>query len=167
MAAPMDTWTHVIVIGIGATALTDLWALARRALLGVAPPDFGLVGRWLAHMPRGRFRHDAISAAPRIAGERLLGWTAHYLIGVAFASLLPLLFGAAWLRDPTPGPAMVVGLGTVAAPFLLMQPGMGAGLAARRSPRPATARLHSLVMHAVFGLGLYASAIATRALGAS
>jgi hypothetical protein len=86
---------------------------------------------------------------------------------VAFAALLPLLFGAAWLRDPTPGPALAVGIGTVAAPFLLMQPGMGAGLAARRSPRPAAARLHSLVTHAVFGLGLYASAIATRALGAS
>jgi hypothetical protein len=62
---------------------------------------------------------------------------------------------------------LAVGIGTVAAPFLLMQPGMGAGLAARRSPRPAAARLHSLVTHAVFGLGLYASAIATRALGAS
>jgi hypothetical protein len=163
----MDTWIPVIVIGIGATALTDLWALARRALLGVAPPDFGLVGRWLAHMRRGRFRHDAIAAAPRVAGERILGWAAHYLIGVAFAAILPLLFGAAWLRDPTPGPALAVGLGTVAAPVLLMQPGMGAGIAASRSPRPAAARLHSLVTHAVFGLGLYAAAIATRAIGAS
>lgn len=163
----MDTWIPVIVIGIGATALTDLWALARRALLGVAPPDFGLVGRWLAHMPRGRFRHHAIAAAPRIAGERILGWVAHYLIGIAFTMLLPLLFGAAWLSDPTPGPALAVGLGTVAAPFLLMQPGMGAGIAASRSPRPAAARLHSLVTHAVFGLGLYAAAIATRAIGAS
>jgi hypothetical protein len=54
--------------------------------------------------------------------------------------------------------ALAVGIGTVAAPFFVLQPGMGAGIAARRSAHPGRARLHSLLMHAVFGLGLYASA---------
>ena len=35
--------------------------------------DLGLVGRWLGHMPRGRFRHDSIARAPFISGERLIG----------------------------------------------------------------------------------------------
>ncbi len=157
----MDAWIATALIGIGATALTDLWSLARRALFGLPLPDFGLVGRWLAHMPRGRFVHVSIAAAAPVAGERMLGWVAHYLIGAAFAALMPLLFGAAWLRNPTLAPALAVGIGTVAAPFLLMQPGMGAGLAARRSPRPNFARLQSLATHAVFGLGLYAAAWAT------
>ena len=52
----------------------------------------------------------------------------------------------------------------MAAPFLLMQPGMGAGIAASRTPRPAAARLHSLVMHAMFGLGLYAAGLAISAM---
>jgi hypothetical protein len=39
-----------------------------------------------------------------------------------------------------------------------MQPAMGAGIAASRTPRPAAARIHSLVMHAVFGLGLFLAA---------
>jgi hypothetical protein len=51
-----------------------------------------------------------------------------------------------------------VGIGTVAAPFFLMQPGMGAGIAASRTPRPNAARLQSLLTHAVFGLGLYITA---------
>ena len=51
-----------------------------------------------------------------------------------------------------------MGIDTVAAPFLLMQPGMA--IAARLTPHPATARMHSLAMHAVFGLGLYAAASA-------
>ncbi len=157
----MDPWTTTALIGLGATAFTDAWALARRALWAVPLPDYGRVGRWLAHMPHGRFRHASIAAAAPVAGERTLGWVAHYLIGVAFAALMPLLFGTAWLRDPTLGPAMAVGIGTVAAPFLLMQPGMGAGIAARLTPRPSIARLHSLAMHAVFGLGLYISAWAT------
>jgi hypothetical protein len=60
---------------------------------------------------------------------------------------------------------LIVGLGSVAAPFLLMQPGMGAGIAASRTPRPTAARLRSLVTHGIFGLGLYATGWVTCLLG--
>jgi hypothetical protein len=46
----------------------------------------------------------------------------------------------------------------VAAPFLLLQPALGAGIAASRTPRPNVARRRSLVTHLVFGLGLYLAA---------
>jgi hypothetical protein len=153
----MDVVGSTLLTGIGATAVTDLWSVLRRRLLHVPPPDFGLVGRWIGHMPRGRFRHDSIAVAAPVAGERAIGWSAHYLIGIAFAALLPLAWGAGWFRDPRPGPALLVGIVTVLAPFLVMQPGMGAGLAARLTPNPARARLHSFLTHAIFGLGLYAS----------
>lgn len=159
----MDDLICILFIGAGATAVIDLWAIARKRLLGVPLPDYGLVGRWLARMALSRrFRHERISAAPAVRGERLIGWTAHYLTGIAFAALLPGIWGTAWIRQPTIGPALLVGVGTVAAPFLLMHPGMGAGLAASRAPRPASARLQSLVTHAIFGLGLYAAGWATR-----
>ncbi|MFA7585624.1 MAG: DUF2938 domain-containing protein [Novosphingobium sp.] len=157
----MGYLVSTFLVGVGATAVTDVWAIARKRLLGVAPPNYGLVGRWIAHMPRGRFRHDAIAAAEPVQGEGLIGWTAHYLIGIAFAAILPAVWGVEWFRHPTLGPALLVGIGTVAAPFLVLQPGMGAGLAARRTPHPAAARLHSLVMHAFFGLGLYLAGWAT------
>src|SRR5690606_11707280 len=144
-------------IGIGATAVMDLWGLARKPLLGVAPPSYALVGRWIAHMTRGRFRHDSIARSAPVRGEQVIGWTAHYLIGIAFAALLIGIWGSAWVQQPTIGPALAVGTGTVVAPFLLMQPGMGAGIAASRTPRPALARLQSLITHVVFGLGLYAA----------
>jgi len=162
----MDYLASTFLIGAGATAATDLWAIARRRLLGVPAPNYGLVGRWLAHMPRGRFRHDSIAAAAPVGGERLVGWTAHYLIGIAFAAILPVVWGPEWIRNPTLGPALAVGIGTVAAPFLVMQPGMGAGIAASRTPRPAAARLQSVLMHAIFGLGLYAAGVATSFLRA-
>ena len=41
-----------------------------------------------------------------------------------------------------------------AVPFLILQPGMGAGIASRRTPRPGAARLRNLVNHGSFGLGL-------------
>ncbi|HEY1180995.1 MAG TPA: DUF2938 domain-containing protein [Rhodocyclaceae bacterium] len=151
----MNTLIAVIVVGIVATLVTDLWGIVRQPLLGVAPPDYGLVGRWIAHMRHGRFRHCAIGKAAPAAGERVIGWTAHYLIGIAFAALLVGLAGTGWLHAPTLTPAVIVGLCTVTAPFLIMQPGMGAGLLAWKTPRPNAARLQSLITHAIFGLGLY------------
>lgn len=148
----------ILWTGLGATAAMDIWALLRRRLLGTPLPNYGLVGRWIGHMPRGRFVHERIAAAPAVPGERTIGWVAHVTIGVAFAALVPAIFGNAWLGEPSLVPALLVGIGTVAAPLLVMQPAMGAGIAARRLPNPRAARLQSLVTHTVFGLGLYLAA---------
>lgn len=159
----MPAWICTVLIGIGATLAMDAWGVLRRRLFGVPAPDYALVGRWLGHMPGGRFRYDAIVRSRAVRGERMLGWCMHYLTGVLFAALVPLVWGLAWLRHPTPGAALLVGVVTVAAPFLLMQPGMGAGIAASRTPRPAIARVHSLLNHLAFGAGLYLSALLLQA----
>jgi Protein of unknown function (DUF2938) len=148
---------YSIVIGVGATAMVDVWSVVRHAWFRIAAPDYGLVGRWLAHMTHGRFRHEAIAKTALMPGERFIGWSAHYLIGVAFAAVLLSIYGIAWIQHPTIAPALVVGIGTVIAPFLLMQPAMGAGIAARRTARPGAARLQSLITHTIFGVGLYAA----------
>jgi hypothetical protein len=160
----MDTAIPALLVGAGATATMDLWALARRRLFGTPLPDYGLVGRWLGHMKDGRFRHDAIAAARPLRGEAILGWTAHYAIGIGFAALLLAVAGPGWLARPSLAPALALGLATVAAPFLVMQPGMGAGVAASRTKRPSAARIQSLVTHTVFGLGLYLAGWAARFL---
>lgn len=143
------------MIGIGATAITDLWGFARKPLLGVPAPDYGLVGRWFGHMLNGQFRHAAITASPPVQGELAIGWIAHYLIGIAYAGVLVAMGGDAWLQRPTLFLAMAVGIGSVAAPFLIMQPAMGAGIASRRAKKPGAARLQSLLVHTAFGIGLY------------
>ncbi len=158
MTEHLSAAATLVLIGSGATAFIDVWALLRQRWLGVPPPNYGLVGRWLAYLPRGRFVHRPISASPPIAAERLIGWLAHYVIGIAFASALLLGWGMDWARHPTLAPALMVGLVSVAAPFLLMQPGMGSGIAARLTPRPGLARMHSLLTHGLFGVGLYLSA---------
>jgi hypothetical protein len=160
----MDQIACVALIGVGATAVMDLWGLARRRLLSVPSPDYGLVGRWLGHIARGRLRHDAISKSPPVPGERALGWTAHYAIGIAFAAILVGVWGIEWVQRPTLAPALLVGVATVAFPFLVMQPAMGAGIAGSRTRSPAAARVQSLVTHTVFGFGLYAAGRAVSAL---
>ena len=154
MSHALPSWIAVLLLGTGATLVMDLGGAALTRFARIPAPDYGLVGRWVGHMP-ARFRHASIARAPAVRGERALGWTVHYAVGVAFAALLLALFGLEWLRAPTLVPALLVGLGTVAAPFLLMQPAMGAGVAASHAPHPAQARLRSLLNHALFGLGLY------------
>lgn len=154
----------ILVTGVGATAITDAWSILRKVVFRVPPPDFGLVGRWFAYMRRGRFHHESIKAAPPVNGERYIGWTMHYVIGIVFAALLGAVDGNEWFEHPTLLPALIVGAATVVAPFFLMQPGMGAGVAASRTPNPTSARIHSVVTHTIFGTGLYIAGCAARFL---
>jgi hypothetical protein len=146
---------HAAVVGIGATLVMDAWWLCQKHVLGVPVLDYAMVGRWLGHLVHGRLRHAAIKNAQRVAGERAIGWMAHYAIGIGIAATLLGATGVGWAHAPSPGPALAVGLASVAAPFLVLQPALGAGLAASRTPRPGVARRRSLVTHFVFGLGLY------------
>jgi len=150
-----DLLANAIATGIGATAFMDLAALVRRHVFGTPSADYALVGRWLAYMPRGRFIHRPIAASPSMRGEGAIGWMAHYGTGIVFACVLLIAAGEGWPQHPTILPALAVGIGSVAAPFLLMQPGMGLGIAARRTAHPGAARLRSLVTHLLFGIGLY------------
>ena len=147
-----------VFIGAGATLVMDLWALLLKRCLGMPSLDFSMVGRWVGHLPRGRWMHAGIAQSSPVPGEGLLGWVTHYLIGVFFAALLLLMVGLEWARQPTLLPALTFGVLSVVAPFFILQPAMGAGIAASRTPRPNTARLRSTVAHGVFGMGLYLAA---------
>lgn len=155
---------HVALVGIGATAVMDAWLLLL-SRLGVPTAGFALVGRWVGHLPRGRFVHAAISKAAPVRFEAGLGWLTHYAVGIAYAVLLVAVQGVAWLAQPTFLPALVAGVVTVAAPWFVMQPAMGAGFAATKTPTPLKNCLRSLANHAVFGTGLYLAAAALAGAG--
>ncbi len=157
MNSPLPDLFLVVLIGIGATAVLDLWlALLKR--LGVPTLNLAFVGRWIGHLPRGRWRHDAIAKSPPIPGETMIGWLVHYAIGIAFAGVLAGVVGTNWMRSPTLLPALLVGVGTVVAPLLVMQPAMGAGIASSRTPAPVRNCVRSVINHSVFGAGLYVAA---------
>ncbi|MBS0335378.1 MAG: DUF2938 domain-containing protein [Proteobacteria bacterium] len=149
----------IVLIGIGATAFMDAW-LSFLKLMGVPTLNLAMVGRWVGHLGRGRVAHAAIGKSAPIPGELAWGWLTHYAVGVAFAGLLAKVQGAGWLQNPTVLPAVLVGMCTVVAPLFVMQPAMGAGFAASRTPTPLKNCFRSLANHTVFGLGLYLSAVA-------
>lgn len=148
-----------VVVGLGATMFMDLWALFLKRVFGIASADYCLVGRWLCHMPEGKFVHASIVNASQKRFECTVGWISHYVIGVVYALVLVALASVGWLTRPTLLPALLFGVGTVPVPFLLMQPAFGLGLAASKTPNPTLARLRSLMAHTAFGVGLYVSAV--------
>jgi hypothetical protein len=150
--------SRIVFIGIGATVVMDVWLMLLKQQ-GVQTLDFGFIGRWVGHLFRGQFAHAAIRQSPRIPGELVWGWLAHYAVGIAFAGLLVLLQGLGWTQAPSLLPALALGMGTVVAPLFVMQPAMGSGFAASKTPTPLKNCLRSIANHTVFGLGLYASAV--------
>jgi len=144
-----------ILMGLGATLTFDLWGLLLKQAFKITPSNICLVGRWLRYMPAGTFRHSNIGSTPPKSAECVVGWIAHYLIGITFASAFVALVGNDWLQHPTPLPAIGFGVVTVLAPFFIMQPSFGLGFAASKTSNPTQARFRSLMNHAAFGVGLY------------
>lgn len=153
-----EFFPNAVLIGIGATAFMDSIAFAQKHILSQQTLNYAMVGRWLGHMRQGRFIHRPISASEPIRLEGLLGWSAHYLVGMLFALIFFTLVDQNWLITPTLLPAAIFGVLTVLAPFTILQPGMGAGLAARHAPSPNIARAKSLLAHLSFGVGLWVAA---------
>ena len=149
-----------VLVGAGATLTMDLWAAMLR-WFGVPSLNFAFLGRWLGHLPEGRWIHAKIAEASPIRGERIIGWCAHYTIGIAFAALLFTVFGLEWAQSPTLCPALFIGIVTVVAPLFILQPALGAGIASRKTPNPIFNVLKSLVTHTVYGVGLFLASYAT------
>jgi hypothetical protein len=155
MNNPALSLVSTILMGLGATLTFDLWGLFLKHAFKVPPANICLVGRWLRYMPEGTFRHSNIASAPHKRAECTIGWVAHYLIGIIFAVAFVAVVGYNWLEQPTLIPAILFGGVTVFAPFFIMQPSFGFGLAASKTSNPTLARVRSLLNHTAFGLGLY------------
>jgi hypothetical protein len=151
-----------VAIGVGATVLMDLWAILLHKFFGENLPNWAPVGRWFWHLKEGRVFHDDIGKAAPYAHELALGWIGHYVVGILYGVILVIFAGATWLSDPTFLPAWILGIVTVGAGWFLLQPGLGIGWAASKTPNPTKVRLLNLVAHTVFAVGLWGTALIIR-----
>jgi len=159
----MTTILKIILIGIGGTFAVDIWTFIL-SLFKIKSLDYRYVGRWIAYFPKGKIYHNTIMMTAPVRGELLMGWSAHYLIGISFAFLLILLFGKEWLDEPLILPALIVGIITVISPLFIMQPAFGFGIASSKLSDPNLRRLKSMLTHVVYGFGLYLSAVVLQQL---
>jgi hypothetical protein len=161
---PLAVAVEVLVTGIFATLVTDLWQLLLHTITGLAPLNWGPVGRWVAWMPRGVFVHRPISATTPVYGERAIGWGFHYAVGIVYAALYFAVVRLGLGSGPTLLSAVVCAAALLVVPWFIMQPALGLGIMAARAPRPGATRAISISAHVVFGIGLYLGALAASAI---
>jgi hypothetical protein len=154
---------RTVLIGVGATLVMDAWVFLLRQFR-IASLNFAFLGRWIGHLSRGQWSRESIARATPVRGELLIGWCAHYSIGIIFSALLLSTFGLKWARSPSVFPALLIGIVTVLAPLLILQPALGAGIASSKTAAPIFNSMKSLVTHIVYGFGLYLAALATASL---
>jgi len=146
-----------VIVGVLATVTMD--AVAVIALrLGIGGrgqrrtgPD--LIGRWVGYLLQGKFRHTDILQTPPLRGELLLGFTAHYLIGIVL-TLVYLGFLVVTHTMPTALSAILYGTATTVLPWFVMFPSQGMGWLGWEAPGDAHLARASLFNHIVFGLGI-------------
>jgi hypothetical protein len=147
-----------LVMGFFGTVAMDLWALLLNRLFGQPMANWARVGRWVAHLPERVFHEDFDRVAP-VRGELAIGWAFHYAVGLAYGVIFALLAGRDWLAAPGFLPVWLWGIVTIAGGWFLLQPAIGAGWAAARTPDPARTRVTGLVAHTVFALGMWGAAL--------
>jgi hypothetical protein len=153
---------HGALLGIGANLLFDLWQRGLALATGQPPPNWAPIGRWFWHLRTGRLFHDDIGRAEPWAHELALGWAGHYAVAMAYGVVFALIAGPGWLAAPRLLPALAFGLVTVAFGWFVLQPGLGMGWAASKTPNPWRVRRLNLAGHAVFGLGLWLTGMLLR-----
>ena len=148
-----------ILMGLLATAAMDVWAFLLNRLAGQPLPNWGMVGRWVVNIPRGTVFHRSIADAPAVTQEVPIGWVFHYAVGLAYGVFFAVFMGAAWFSAPTFWPAWVFSILMVGFGWFLLQPGMGLGCAASKTPNPTKVRALNLIAHTVFAIGLWIGAV--------
>ncbi|MDA7426502.1 DUF2938 domain-containing protein [Thalassococcus lentus] len=155
----MSLITTGIIMGLLGTVAMDVWAMLLNRFFGQPLPNWGNVGRWAGHLPSGTVFHDDIARVDPIGGEIGLGWAVHYGVGVLYGVAFVLIAGPAWLANPSFVPLWLFSLATIAAGWFLLQPGMGLGWAASKTPQPWKVRVMGLLAHTVFALGMWIGAL--------
>jgi len=146
-----------VIVGILATVTMDaVGVIALR--FGIAGrgqrrtgPD--LIGRWIGYLLRGKLRHTDILQTPPLRGELLLGFAAHYSIGIVLTFVYFGLLVVTHAR-PTVLSAILYGTAMTVLPWFVMFPSQGMGWLGRGAPADAHLACISLFNHVVFGLGI-------------
>ncbi|KZN69225.1 DUF2938 family protein [Pseudoalteromonas luteoviolacea] len=149
---------YAAVLGIGATLFMDLYTFALKRIFHVQSLDYALVGRWILHF-NCQFLHSNITQSLKKRYEGIVGWASHYVIGAAFGAMFLFLSEYFNVGVQSFVGSAVFGLVTVTLPFFIMQPCFGFGIAASNTPSPFTNRLKSVAAHAMYGTGIYVSAL--------
>lgn len=155
-----ETIAFVLVVGIGSTIALDLWGVFTDRIGWMPGTHWPSVGRWLLGIPAGRLVLNGDDTRSYSGAEATVGWLFHYLIGIIYALVFPVVWGAGFIDAPTVLPFVLIGaVASTLAGLTLLMPGMGGGIFARKLPNTGEMIGYILIAHAVFALAEYLFAL--------
>lgn len=137
-----------VLIGIAGTFTTDIWTLILK-FFGIHSHGLLIVGHWVTfHLP--------LSLQNQFAGKELvIGWIAHYCLGISFAFLLVLIYGKKWFQNPSVFIALMLGCITFVLSLFVIQPILGFGIAFSKYANQPIILLKVVGFHIIYSIGLY------------
>lgn len=144
----------ILTAGITGTIVMDLlnYVFSRMGL--IQKVEINMIGRMTAGWLRGRFLYKHPNDMKAVNHEGLLGYLAHYSIGIGLA--IPyILVCVNYIGDmPSAYHTIIYGISTTVASWFIVYPSMGFGVLGLRSPDGIKATYSSLANHFFYGAGL-------------
>lgn len=155
-----DIISFILIVGIGSTLALDIWGILSARIGWLPGTHWPSVGRWIIGMSSGHWIFDGENKAPNTLTEAITGWGFHYIIGIAYAASFPLFWGTGFISAPTVFPFILIGvIISSLAGLIILMPGMGGGIFARKTPSPANVMWYVLVSHIIFAAAEYLLAL--------
>lgn len=156
LTTPVEIISYILLLGIISTIFMDLVGFMQLRLANSPGLNYAFVGRWgLSMLLKGQFKHNPIMSSPSIKGEKIVGWLLHYATGIIFAAIMVFCIINNGRIEPDFIASIATGIISLIAPYLIMQPGFGFGIAASKLPFANKVRLKSFIAHLSYGFGLY------------
>ena len=145
---------QIIIVGVGACVIFDLWQRVFYWLTDIPPTNWSIVGRWtFGLMTKGQLIASDIESQSERQNELLLGWAVHYVIALGYATIYAFLMLLGVVETGVVD-GILFGVTSVIVPWFFFLPCLGKGVMARLTPKPLRVCLMALMMHSLFGFSL-------------
>ena len=143
-----------MLIGALSTFFMDVVALFRERFFQIKPLNYAFIGRWFLTFKDGKIIHKNITQSSSKKFERAFGWGIHYLTGILWVYLY-LILKSIYAFEHLFMSILIFSLCTTLLPLMLIQPALGFGFFAAKTPNPWLGVKNSVIAHVAFGIGLY------------
>ena len=150
----MDLVVVTIAAGVLGTLVMDVLnhLVSQTGLL--LKIDVRMIGRMSAGWLRGRFLYENPGQIEPHEHELILGYAAHYAIGLVLATVFVIGWDQFISGPISPLLALFYGFATTVASEFFVYPSMGLGVCGRLSAEGIKAALSPLANHLFFGVGM-------------
>ena len=154
----MNILINSLVLGLSATLIMDLLGWLRSSVFKIPSFNYAYLGRFFLILKDNEKGYRNITQAPEQKFERLIGWGFHYMTGIIFALIYTYIDHSNNTLE-TFISSILFGISTVLFPLLLIQPILGFGFFASKTPDQWISIKNSFVAHLNFGVGLFITQI--------